>query len=73
MSAKEPQQTASGTSNIDWASIKQRLPKTAGAQVELIQGAYENSSEPARSVEMALRERLAALRIRFHELKGTSK
>jgi len=73
MSAKEPQETATCTSNIDWASIKQRLPKTAGHQVEVIEQAYESATEPARAVEMALRQRLAALRIRFQELKGTSK
>ncbi len=73
MSAKEPQETVAYRSDIDWASIRQKLPRTAGPQVEVIQQAYENSSEPARAVEMALRERLAALRIRFQELKGTSK
>jgi hypothetical protein len=73
MSPKELQELPASKSNIDWAKIKQGLPKTAGPQVEAIQEAYESGSEPARAVEIALRERLAALRIRFQELKGAPK
>ena len=73
MSAKQPQGLATGKSNLDWAKIRQGLPKTAGPQVDLIQKAYESGAEPARAVELALREKLAALRLRFEELKGAPK
>jgi hypothetical protein len=74
MSANESNGPGALTPGIDWAKVKQGLPKTAGAQLDLIQQAYEaGTEEPAREVEIALRAKLAAFRLRFEQLKGASK
>ena len=57
-------------SKINWRLVKDSLPKTAGTLLEELQGIYESDGEnPARGVELALREKVAKLRIRFAEIK----
>jgi hypothetical protein len=61
-------------SNIDWAQMKESLPETAWPQLEEVQKAYESDlDEPARAVELALREKVSGLRMKFEALKGGGK
>jgi N12 class adenine-specific DNA methylase len=70
MSERNAEQPIMATPKIDWAKMKDGLPKTAWQQLEDVQRAYEaNNDDPARAVEMALREKVTGLRRRFEALK----
>jgi hypothetical protein len=54
--------------------MKESLPETAWPQLEEVQKAYESDlDEPARAVELALREKVSGLRMKFEALKGGGK
>jgi hypothetical protein len=58
------------TSKINWSQVKGSLPKTAGPLLEEMKQIYEAGGEdPARGVELALREKVAKLRLRFDAIK----
>jgi len=70
MSNIKSEQTKVSTSVIDWAQIKNTLPKTAWGLVDEVREAYDSThNEPARAVELALREKTSELRRQFETLK----
>jgi hypothetical protein len=58
-------------SDIDWEKIAAALPKTAHDLLDTIRAAYESGGDdPAREVELALKEQIAGLHHRLEELGG---
>ena len=56
---------------VNWKAIGEHLPNTSLELLKLVSDAHESDDDdPARAVELMLREQIAGLRSRFEELKG---
>jgi hypothetical protein len=56
-------------SDIDWDAIANSLPSTSADLLCALREACDTTDEPARAVELALKERLSELQRRFDEIK----
>jgi hypothetical protein len=55
---------------VDWDAIAKDLPKTSAEILELLREAWgKEGDDPARAVELALRQRIAEYARRFEDLK----
>ena len=56
---------------VDWEAIGENLPEASSELLKLVADAHESGGdEPARAVELMLREQIAGLKRRFEALKG---
>ena len=57
-------------SDIDWDSVAESLPSSAGPLLRVVREAYESGGDDAaREVELAVREQIAALTQKFEDVK----